>query len=73
MDFLYILNPLISDAIALMNYARWLPPARSGVESLLPGHNVAYDRELLLSFGGRLPELLNCDPLLMWKIQPIER
>ena len=59
----------ISDAIALMNYARWLPPARSGVESLLPGHNVAYDRELLLSFRGRLPELLNCDPLLMWKIQ----
>jgi len=59
----------ISDSIALMNYARWLPPARRGVDSLLAGHNVAYDRELLLSFGERLPELLCSDPLLQWKMQ----
>ena len=59
----------ISDAIALMNYARWLPPARRGVDSLLPGHNVAYDRQLLLSFGDRLADLLCSDPLLQWKIQ----
>jgi hypothetical protein len=59
----------ISDAIALMNYAHWLPPTRTGVHPLLVGHNAAYDRELLLSFGEQLPDLLRCDPVLQWKLQ----
>lgn len=59
----------ISDAIALMNYAKWLPPARAGIMDLLVGHNTAYDREILESFGEHLDDLLRCDPLLQWKIQ----
>ena len=59
----------ISDAIALMNYAKWLSPARSGIHDLLVGHNTAYDRNALLEFGDRLALMLRCDPVLQWKLQ----
>ena len=42
----------ISDAVALMNYARWLPPlTERGPSSLVVGHNSAYRRDDLLAFG----------------------
>ena len=59
----------ISDAIGVMNYARWLPPARTGVYDLLVGHNTAYDRAILIAFEERLAEMLRCDPVLQWRLQ----
>lgn len=59
----------ISDAIAVMNYARWLAPARTGIYELLVGHNTAYDRQALLDFEDDLPLMLRCDPVLQWKLR----
>ncbi len=61
----------ISDSIGLMNYWRWLPPAREGLHDLLVGHNTAYDRETLLKLDRPLEELLRCDPVIQWHLQEL--
>ncbi len=59
----------ISDAVALMNYARWLPPLEQrGPSSLVVGHNAAYRRDELLSFGDELEYLLSCEVVLQWQL-----
>jgi hypothetical protein len=58
----------ISDLIEVMNYHRWLPPVEAGEQELLVGHNTAYDREALLSYGEALPALIGCDPVLQWQM-----
>jgi glycosyltransferase involved in cell wall biosynthesis len=58
----------ISDTLAMMNYPAWRPPARAGESELLPGHNSAYQREILLSFGDELGSLLLSEVLLQWKL-----
>lgn len=58
----------ISDLIEVMNYHRWLPPVEAGEQELLVGHNTAYDREVLLSYGDDLPALIGCDPVLQWQM-----
>lgn len=64
------LNPGIgiSDAITLMNYGFFRPTAEPRIYSMLPGHNSAYRRDLLLSFGELLPTLISSEVLLNWKI-----
>jgi hypothetical protein len=57
-----------SDAIALMNYVRWLPPARPGGANLLVGNNSSYRRSTLLARTDDLDRLMACDPLLQWKL-----
>ncbi|MEP7335359.1 MAG: glycosyltransferase [Actinomycetota bacterium] len=59
----------ISDAVALMNYARWLPPlTERGPSSLVVGHNSAYRRDDLLAFGDALEHLLSCEVVLQWQL-----
>ena len=58
----------ISDAIAFMNYTTWRPPARAGESDLLPGQNVFYRREVLLSFGETLGTLLDNEAVLHWEL-----
>ena len=64
------LNPGIgvSDAVTMMNYGFFHPAAEPYTYSMLPGHNSAYRRDLLLSFGEILPTLLASEVLLDWKI-----
>ena len=58
----------VSDAIALMNYVHWLPPAHPGEADLLVGNNTSYRRGALLDYPGDLERLMACDPLLQWKL-----
>lgn len=43
------------------DYGFWMHPARSGPATFLPGSNVSYKRDVLLSFGDRLAFLLTPD------------
>lgn len=54
----------LSRTIALMNYNQWLPPAMRGEYDLLPGHNSSFKREVLLSYGEELEELLRTENVL---------
>lgn len=45
----------------IADYGPWAHPAPHGPLRLLPGNNVAYKREALLSLGGRLDDLLVVD------------
>jgi hypothetical protein len=59
----------ISDAVALMNYARWLPPLlERGPSTLVVGHNSAYLRDDLLAFGHDLEHYLSCEVVLQWQL-----
>jgi Glycosyl transferase family 2 len=58
----------ISDAVHLINYFRWLPPAVAGETSLIVGHNSSYLRETILAYGEELATLLRCDTVLQWRL-----
>jgi hypothetical protein len=58
----------VSDAVALMNHTAWRPPMRRRETVLLPGHNAAYRRDVLLSYGDDLIPLLQSEPLLHWRM-----
>lgn len=58
----------ISDAITLMNYGFFRPDRGPRTYRMLPGHNSAYRRDLLLSFGELLPNLITAEVLLNWMI-----
>lgn len=52
----------MSETIALMTYACWLPPAdRDEDATHLPGHNASFRRDRLLEFGEELELLLVSD------------
>lgn len=53
-------NQGLSRAAGVTYFARWMPPAESGEDWLLPGHNTAYRREALLAFDD-LEERLLCE------------
>ena len=59
----------ISDATAMINYGDWRPPARRGEARLLPGHNAFYRREVLLTFGQALGDLLQAEAALHMKMR----
>lgn len=59
----------VADPIYLMGHGRWSPPAPEGEITLLPSHDTSYKREILLSYGDDLPELLRAEPVLMWRLQ----
>jgi hypothetical protein len=52
-----------------MGHAPWLPPARRGEADLLPSHDTCYKREVLLSYGDRLADLMMAEPVLMWRLR----
>jgi hypothetical protein len=47
-----------SSACFMLSYARWAPPARAGETRILPAMNVAFRRDVLLSFRDSLPGLM---------------
>jgi hypothetical protein len=67
----HVLNPGagISDAVAVMNYSRWLPPVPERTRSaIVVGHNAAYRRDDLLQFGADLDGYLSAEVVLQWRL-----
>lgn len=64
-------NParLVSWADLLMGYGPWLAPGTSREHEHLPGHNCSYKREPLLAFGDELPELMEAETVLHWRLR----
>jgi len=58
-----------SDAIYLMGYSTWIPPAKRGEAPLTATHNTSYKTDLLRDFGDRLPELLTAEPILQQELR----
>jgi hypothetical protein len=54
----------ISEAVGLMNYGVFLAPAERQSAGMIPGHNGAYKRSILISYGQDLGRLLRSDVVL---------
>jgi GT2 family glycosyltransferase len=52
-----------------MGYAPWQDPTPAGEMEHLPGHNSAYKRELLLSYGAQLDSMMEAESVLHWDLQ----
>lgn len=59
----------ISRADCLMGYGPWMEPKRPAEPHHLPGHNCSYKREILLSYGDRLDEMLEAETVLHWDLR----
>jgi hypothetical protein len=59
-------NPgtLVSWCDFVIGYGPWLAPGVAGDRPFLPGHNSSYRRDVLLSVGTRLPELMAVETVL---------
>lgn len=58
-----------SDAMYLMGYSAWMPPAKRGEAPLTATHNTSYKTALLRDLGQALPDLLTAEPLLQEALQ----
>ncbi len=59
----------LSRADLILAYGPWLDPALAGERSHLPGHNSSYKRDILLSYGQRLEEMLEAETLIQWDMR----
>ena len=59
----------ISDATFMMNYIAWSSPVRRGESELIPGHNSAYRREVLLSYEDNLEDMLLNDIVMQRRLR----
>lgn len=59
----------ISWADILIEYGRWLTPARRREVDMLPGHNSSYKREVLLQYGSELDSLMEAETVLFWDLR----
>lgn len=59
-------NPRValSRTIQLINYHSWMPPAPRAEFGMLPGHNSSFKRDVLLSYGDGLQDLLRAEVVL---------
>ena len=57
-------NSMVSWANLLLEYYPWLEGATEGEKIDLPGHNSSYNRDVLLSFGDKLEELLEVEAVV---------
>ncbi len=55
----------LSNILHYCNYYRWLPPTTRRDAKLMVGHNATYSREAVLSFGDRVPILIQNEILLL--------
>ena len=64
-------NPrsIVSWADLLIAYAPWLAPNIAGARDHLPGHNSSYKRDILLSYGDRLEDMLEAESVLHWNLR----
>jgi hypothetical protein len=58
----------VSWANLLIEYIEWLHPASRGPARHLPGHNSAYERDVLLPYGAAPGERLEVESLLHWDL-----
>ena len=67
-------NPMryASRAALVSDYGLWMHPVKKTRPRLLPGNNVSYKRETLLSFGDALATLLSPDFGLQEKLRQVE-
>jgi GT2 family glycosyltransferase len=59
----------ISRTDFLLGYGPWLDPTPAGRVSYLPGHNSAYKRDVLLSYGDALEAMLEIETILHWDLR----
>jgi hypothetical protein len=62
-------NSLLSWANLAIEYNEWLDPVVRGVIGHLPGHNSAYKRDVLLSYGDGLDSWLEAESVLHWDLR----
>lgn len=58
----------MGEAFYVMNFGHCSAPADGGPTALLAGNNSAYSRDVVLGLGGDLPNLLEMEPLLNWRL-----
>jgi hypothetical protein len=68
---IYNANPRtrLSRADFLLGYGPWAAPIEAGEMEHLPGHNTAYKRDILLSYGDRLGEMMEAESVLQWDMR----
>lgn len=59
----------VSWADMLIAYVPWMHPAISQTVNFLPGHNSSYKKDILLSYGDRLDEMLESETVLHWDLR----
>jgi len=59
----------VSWADMLIAYSPWLDPTPSGVVNFLPGHNSSYKRDILLTYGEQLENMMEAETLLHWDLR----
>lgn len=59
----------VSWADMLIAYSQWMDPMIGQTMNFLPGHNSSYKRDILLSYGDRLEEMLESETLLHWDLR----
>jgi hypothetical protein len=62
-------NSLLSWANLAIEYNEWLHPVVRGEIGHLPGHNSAYKRDVLLSYGEALGDWLEAESVLHWDMR----
>lgn len=64
-------NPetLVSNADFWIAYGKWAAPAPSTPVDYVPGHNSSYLRAALLTYGARLPILMDSETVLHWDLR----
>ncbi|HKI03352.1 MAG TPA: hypothetical protein VKK31_15340 [Thermoanaerobaculia bacterium] len=62
----HIGNPAVplSRIVSILNYYPWLVPAPRAEHAMLPGHNSSFKRDVLLSCGDELEDLLRAEIVL---------
>jgi hypothetical protein len=58
----------MGEAFYVMNFGHFSAPAEGGPTALLVGNNSAYARDVVLALGDDLPDLLEIEPLLNWRL-----
>ncbi|MFN8380122.1 MAG: hypothetical protein U0452_15785 [Anaerolineae bacterium] len=58
----------MGDAFYVLNFGRFSAPADEGPCAVLTGNNAAYRRDAVLALGVDLPDLLEMEPLLNWRL-----
>jgi predicted dehydrogenase len=59
----------VSRADFLIGYGPWAEPIKPCEPAHLPGHNSAYKRDVLLSYGDRLEEMMQAESVLHWDLR----
>lgn len=59
----------VSWADLFIGYGPWLLPTSAREVDFLPGHNSSYKRDILLSYGNKLPDMMDSETVLHWDLR----